>query len=199
MAVCTGDAPLNGAGHEGNMSGQGSQHQILCKYSKQGKERNVLPPERSDSHGARPRRHRWRGRAHDHLRKLRKPVGLQKRQACREIHVNIWCSSTHRFFLLNREADFKGYTFLLSSNVPLPSPLTCFQSPLLSHLPPLFLLVGPCSHRVLQLVLESAKLFPGLGFPGNVPLLVLPMASFFMSFIQPRIPLELHILFYFLS
>lgn len=101
MIVYTG-----GAGHEGNMSGEGSQDQIFCKYPKQGKERNVLPPEGSNSHRARPWRHRWRGRAHDHFRKLGKPVGLRKRGANRETHVNIWCSSTHKFFLLKREADF---------------------------------------------------------------------------------------------
>lgn len=67
---------LNGGRHEGNLSGQSTRDQILSRHSRQGQERNVLPPERSNSHRASPGRYRWRGRAHDHFRKLGKPVCL---------------------------------------------------------------------------------------------------------------------------
>lgn len=84
-------------------SGGGTRDQILPKYSQQSKERKVLPPERSDSHGASPGRYRWRGRAHDHFRKLGKPVGLWKRQANRGRSVKAQSQSTDRFFLFKRE------------------------------------------------------------------------------------------------
>lgn len=83
-----------------------SGDQVSPKYLKQSQERNALPPEGSHSHRTCPRRYGRRGRAHDHFRKLGKPVSLWRDKQIRGCCKN-QCHPAHSF-LFKEEAQFQG-------------------------------------------------------------------------------------------